>query len=334
MGGLRPAASLVASCRPCWCAGESGAGKTEASKKVLQFIAAATGHQPSVEAVKDKLLQSNPVLEAFGNARTNKNNNSSRFGKYMDIAFNFMVRTHTHGTRRGVQTVTFLPRAEIRTALTTISMSAPGSNTTNSSDVFFIPLPVPQGDPVGGNILSYLLEKSRVVHHAPGERNFHIFHQLLAGADDALIERLRLSRDPAQYHYLTNGVCRPSHSVTCTGYRVLAPGAWRCPSCCCPLNSFSLDPQHGQRQDLEVGCDKGDFAAVRRAMSIMELSPDDQDDILAIVASVLHLGNVTFTEVDGVATVERPQIVDTVAKVCDTDLESIAPQMDGLRTKF
>lgn len=64
-----------------------------------------------------------------------------------------------------------------------------------------------------------------------------------------------------------------------------------------------------------MSCDKGDFAAVRRAMSTMELSQDDQDDILYLVASVLHLGNVTFTEVDGVAVVERPQVVDTVAKV-------------------
>lgn len=58
---------------------------------MLQFVAAATGHVGSVEAVKDKLLLSNPVLEAFGNAKTNKNDNSSRFGKYMDIAFDYKV---------------------------------------------------------------------------------------------------------------------------------------------------------------------------------------------------------------------------------------------------
>lgn len=71
--------------------GESGSGKTEASKKVLQFIAEASHHRGQVEVVKDKLVQSNPVLEAFGNAKTNKNDNSSRFGKYMDIQFNFLV---------------------------------------------------------------------------------------------------------------------------------------------------------------------------------------------------------------------------------------------------
>ena len=71
--------------------GESGAGKTEASKKVLQFIAATVRHKAKVDTVKDKLLQSNPVLEAFGNAKTTRNDNSSRFGKYMDVEFDFTV---------------------------------------------------------------------------------------------------------------------------------------------------------------------------------------------------------------------------------------------------
>lgn len=58
----------------------------------MEFIAAATGHKKQVEEVNDKLIGSNPVLEAFGNAKTNRNDNSSRFGKYMDIQFNFQVK--------------------------------------------------------------------------------------------------------------------------------------------------------------------------------------------------------------------------------------------------
>lgn len=58
--------------------GESGAGKTEASKVIMQYIARVCGKGAEVDRVKDQLLKSNPVLEAFGNAKTTRNNNSSR----------------------------------------------------------------------------------------------------------------------------------------------------------------------------------------------------------------------------------------------------------------
>jgi len=71
--------------------GESGSGKTEASKRVLQFIAKATHGDHIIQMIKDKLIVANLVLEAFGNAKTRNNDNSSRFGKYMDVQFNPMV---------------------------------------------------------------------------------------------------------------------------------------------------------------------------------------------------------------------------------------------------
>ncbi|XP_075408916.1 unconventional myosin-Ia [Tenrec ecaudatus] len=132
--------------------GESGAGKTEASKLVMSYVAAVCGQGEQVNSVKEQLLQSNPVLEAFGNAKTIRNNNSSRFGKYMDIEFDF------------------------------------------------------KGMPLGGVITNYLLEKSRVVKQLKGERNFHIFHQLLAGADTQLLKALKLERDPGCYAYLNADV--------------------------------------------------------------------------------------------------------------------------------
>jgi myosin-1 len=54
-------------------------GKTEASKKIMQFVAAVSGSSPAVQHVKDVILESNPLLESFGNAKTIRNNNSSRF---------------------------------------------------------------------------------------------------------------------------------------------------------------------------------------------------------------------------------------------------------------
>lgn len=100
--------------------GESGAGKTEASKKILQFYAVSCPSTKVLDNVRDRLLLSNPVLEvrdgalrptvikcglqtgcvfflpaqAFGNAKTLKNDNSSRFGKYMDIQFDHQVASN------------------------------------------------------------------------------------------------------------------------------------------------------------------------------------------------------------------------------------------------
>uniref|UniRef100_A0A8C1XPS3 Osteoclast-stimulating factor 1 n=1 Tax=Cyprinus carpio TaxID=7962 RepID=A0A8C1XPS3_CYPCA len=108
--------------------GESGAGKTVAAKYIMGYISKVSGGGPRVQHVKDIILQSNPLLEAFGNAKTVRNNNSSRFGKYFEIQF--------------------------------------------SSG----------GEPDGGKISNFLLEKSRVVMRNPGERSFHIFYQLIEGA--------------------------------------------------------------------------------------------------------------------------------------------------------
>lgn len=67
--------------------GESGAGKTVAAKYIMSYIAQVSGGGPRVQHVKDVILESNTILEAFGNAKTVRNNNSSRFGKYVEIQF-------------------------------------------------------------------------------------------------------------------------------------------------------------------------------------------------------------------------------------------------------
>ncbi|XP_028514756.1 unconventional myosin-If, partial [Exaiptasia diaphana] len=67
--------------------GESGAGKTVCAKFIMSYIAKVSGGGQNVQRVKDVILESNPLLEAFGNAKTVRNNNSSRFGKYVEIQF-------------------------------------------------------------------------------------------------------------------------------------------------------------------------------------------------------------------------------------------------------
>ncbi|XP_066521768.1 myosin-11a isoform X3 [Hoplias malabaricus] len=134
------------------CTGESGAGKTENTKKVIQYLAVVasshkgkkdtsapqTGQQLAYGELEKQLLQANPILEAFGNAKTIKNDNSSRFGKFIRINFDVT------------------------------------------------------GYIVGANIETYLLEKSRCIRQAKTERTFHIFYYLVAGAKDKLREELLL----------------------------------------------------------------------------------------------------------------------------------------------
>uniref|UniRef100_A0A671Y3G9 Myosin Ic, paralog a n=1 Tax=Sparus aurata TaxID=8175 RepID=A0A671Y3G9_SPAAU len=182
--------------------GESGAGKTEASKKILLYYAVTCPTNDHMAALGDRLLQSNPVLEAFGNAKTLRNDNSSRFGKYMDVQFDF------------------------------------------------------RGAPVGGHILNYLLEKSRVVHQNHGERNFHIFYQLLDGGEDDLLITLDLERNPQKYQYLVKGNCPRLSSVS----------------------------------------DKNNWKVVMKALPVIGFTEEEVQKLLNIIASVLHLGNTQFGE--------------------------------------
>uniref|UniRef100_A0A8D2ZIK2 Myosin IHb n=1 Tax=Scophthalmus maximus TaxID=52904 RepID=A0A8D2ZIK2_SCOMX len=203
--------------------GESGAGKTEASKKILQYYAVSCPSTRLLNNIRDRLLLSNPVLEAFGNAKTLKNDNSSRFGKYMDIQFDH------------------------------------------------------QGGAVGGHILSYLLEKSRVVHQNHGERNFHIFYQLVDGGEDDLLRWLGLQRNCQHYSYLVQ--------------------VWDCAK----VSSIN---------------DKSDWRTVRKALSVIEFSESDIEHLFGIIASVLHLGNIKFeADVRGYATLDNNQEMHWVSKL-------------------
>jgi myosin-5 len=127
--------------------GESGAGKTETVKICMNHMAScqqgpkASSNQMS--PVVQRILESNPLLEAFGNAKTVRNDNSSRFGKYIQLQFDMGDKSQQE----------YRSRTEATCVL------------------------------AGSKCDAYLLEKSRILSHEPAERTFHIFYQIVAAKD-------------------------------------------------------------------------------------------------------------------------------------------------------
>jgi myosin heavy subunit len=198
--------------------GESGSGKTEATKIIMKYLARissseqehweaidASGSPTSnaAETLEDRVLSSNPLLETFGNARTLRNDNSSRFGKFIHIYFD-----------------------------------TAGGNIT------------------GASISNYLLEKTRVTQQVEGERNYHIFYQLLTAATSqngtVLRDKWGFS-DAATFRYLGHGDCS--------------------------TNSERIR-------------DQVDFQQTQECLTNIGFSLPEQESIFGIVAAVLHLGNI------------------------------------------
>ncbi|KAI1972079.1 class II myosin [Ophidiomyces ophidiicola] len=184
--------------------GESGAGKTENTKKVIQYLAAVAASDARTSSkqlsnLSQQVLRANPILEAFGNAQTVRNNNSSRFGKFIRIEF----------TRSGQISGAFIDW--------------------------------------------YLLEKSRVVKLNSQERSYHIFYQLLQGADEVIKKQLHLTGlNLGDFAYMRDG-----------------------------------------NESIVGVSDVDEWNTLMEAFSVMNFSQDDQIAILRTVAAVMHLGNIT-----------------------------------------
>ncbi|XP_077568267.1 unconventional myosin-Va-like [Stigmatopora nigra] len=129
--------------------GESGAGKTVSAKYAMRYFATVSGSSGEAD-IEEKVLASNPIMEALGNAKTTRNDNSSRFGKYIEIGFDKNHRI------------------------------------------------------IGAYMRTYLLEKSRVVFQAHGERNYHIFYQLCASSHLPEFKTFKLA-DADDFHYANQG---------------------------------------------------------------------------------------------------------------------------------
>eukprot|EP00535_Pseudo-nitzschia_heimii_P004401 CAMPEP_0197189124 /NCGR_PEP_ID=MMETSP1423-20130617/19190_1 /TAXON_ID=476441 /ORGANISM="Pseudo-nitzschia heimii, Strain UNC1101" /LENGTH=1263 /DNA_ID=CAMNT_0042641159 /DNA_START=460 /DNA_END=4251 /DNA_ORIENTATION=+ len=160
-----------------------------------------------LNSIEAKVLQSNPILESFGNARTMRNDNSSRFGKFIEIQF---TRT---------------------------------------------------GRLVGAQIETYLLEKVRLVTQSLGERNYHIFYEMLSGS---------MGADELRNYFIASTATPDDFKITASG---------------------TLDRRDGVS-------DKDTYLALQDAMKTMKFSIEDQRNVFATAAAILHASNLTFCDFD------------------------------------
>ncbi|XP_036044389.1 myosin-IIIa [Onychomys torridus] len=185
--------------------GESGAGKTESAHLLVQHLTVLG--KANNRTLQEKILQMNNLVEAFGNACTIINDNSSRFGKYLEMKF------------------------------------------TSSGAV------------VGAQISEYLLEKSRVIHQAIGEKNFHIFYYIYAGLAEK--KKLALYKLPENKppRYLQNDHLRTVQDMM--------------------NNSFY----------------KSQYELIEQCFKVIGFTMEQLGSVYSVLAAILNVGNIEFSSV-------------------------------------
>ena len=257
--------------------GESGAGKTECTKQIMQYLAACanpskvprrnsgsgkkrrgslgSADNPFVSSndasIEAKLLRTNPVLEALGNAKTVRNDNSSRFGKFIKI----------HVGNAGI---------------------------------------------CGGSIQDYLLEKSRVVSQLEGERNYHVFYQMLAGfsADERAKFKLTKIED---YRYL-NPVLQQKVVDVCRSKR---RGGGRRGKSSAPIK---ITKTAGNMDDAK------ECGILKSALGVVGMSSEEVKTLFQCMSGVLNMGNISF----------EPSGENTVVTAATKNSLAIAASMIGV----
>ncbi|XP_074404616.1 myosin-IIIb isoform X1 [Zonotrichia albicollis] len=216
--------------------GESGAGKTESAHLIVQhltFLGKANNR-----ALREKILQVNPLVEAFGNACTAINDNSSRFGKYLEMMF------------------------------------------------------TPTGAVMGAKISEYLLEKSRVIKQAVGEKNFHIFYYIYAG----LYHQKKLSEyrlpDKKPPRYIDNETGRVMHDII-------------------------TKDSYGRQ-----------FEAIQHCFRIIGFTDEEVYSVYRILTGILNTGNIEFAAISSQhqtdkSEVPNPEALDNAAALLSIGSEEL-----------
>nr|XP_045223170.1 myosin-IIIb isoform X7 [Macaca fascicularis] len=214
--------------------GESGSGKTESAHLIVQhltFLGKANN-----QTLREKILQVNSLVEAFGNACTAINDNSSRFGKYLEMMF------------------------------------------------------TPTGVVMGARISEYLLEKSRVIKQAAGEKNFHIFYYIYAGLHhQKKLSDFRLPEEKPP-RYIADETGRVMHDIT--------------------------SKESYRRQ----------FEAIQHCFRIIGFTDKEVHSVYRILAGILNIGNIEFAAISSQHQTDKSEVPDAEALQNAASVLCISPE--------